>query len=156
MNSEICKCGVLEIYVKDPSIPIKYNEKLNEYYISFGENGSGTLIMSYCPNCGEKLPESKRADNYMEIDEEFSKYYMKILEYANSIEDILEKLGEPDNVIQPPRPSEIDIEVYGMKEMKRQLDYTNLSETTVLSVADYADGSFDLCFFGKPKNENDA
>lgn len=109
------------------------------------------LVLSYCFHCGGKLPETRRGDFFAEIDNEFVDHYKKILKDARSINEIIELLGEPDSVLEIPKPDKIDTEVYGIKDMRRQLEYSKLSDTTIVSVADYADGTFDYFFVPKEK-----
>lgn len=43
-----------------PDCLVDYNEVYDEYGIIIHDGGSSCIIISYCPWCGSKLPESKR------------------------------------------------------------------------------------------------
>jgi len=53
-----CKCGALENASNEADHPIRWDKRMNEYYIAHG-NG-GRMMVYYCPFCGGKTPESRR------------------------------------------------------------------------------------------------
>lgn len=75
--------------------------------------------------------------------------YSKKLKGIKSADEIINLLGKPDSQLDNPHFREEDKTIYGMKEQKRQFDYSQLSDTFILSVSEYVDGTFDYCFFGK-------
>jgi hypothetical protein len=44
-----------------PDCVVEYNEKFDEYGLIIHDGGSSMFIIQFCPWCGTKLPESKRA-----------------------------------------------------------------------------------------------
>ena len=145
----ICECKHIENYSRDPEVPIGYDSKFNEYSINFGVDGGCKIFLTYCFNCGGLLPKSKRSDYFTKPDQDLVKKYKEKLKGVKSVGEIIKILGEPDSQFDGPPIQEKDKEIYGIKEQKRQFDYTKLSSTFVLSVSEYVDGTFDYCFFGK-------
>ena len=41
-------------------ITIFYSKRFDEYMIPVSDNGNSGICITYCPWCGQKLPESKR------------------------------------------------------------------------------------------------
>ena len=52
-----------------PDVLISYTPKFNEYGLIIHDGGSSSIVISYCPWCGFKLPESKR-DLWFDVLEE--------------------------------------------------------------------------------------
>ncbi|MEY2922154.1 MAG: hypothetical protein RL108_776 [Bacteroidota bacterium] len=48
--------------------PIIYVEKFNEYGLKIYDNGSSSILIEFCPWCGEKLPNSKREEWFDQIE----------------------------------------------------------------------------------------
>ena len=42
--------------------PILYTEKFDEYGLKIWDGGNSSILIEFCPWCGEKLPNSKRDD----------------------------------------------------------------------------------------------
>src|SRR6476620_4419950 len=62
----------LNALVKDPDSPIRFDKKLNEYYIVFNSKEKGGHVrmpLAFCPFTGTKLPESKRAAAFAKPDQ---------------------------------------------------------------------------------------
>ena len=57
-GNTFCRCGTLENASKEPGHPIRWDERMHEYYIA--EGGGGRMMIHYCPFCGGKTPESQR------------------------------------------------------------------------------------------------
>ncbi len=57
-------CELLKHYSSEDfenvDTPIIYIKKFDEYGIKIWDGGSSSLIISFCPWCGQKLPNSKR------------------------------------------------------------------------------------------------
>ena len=49
--------------------PIVYTEKFDEYGLKIKDGGSSSILIEFCPWCGEKLPNSKRDKWFDEIDQ---------------------------------------------------------------------------------------
>ena len=144
-----CDCKSIDNYSKDPEVPISYDSKFNEYSINFVSDNGGKVFLRYCFSCGGALPESKRCDYFTNPDETLIVKYKNMLKDVKNADDIICILGEPDSQIDLPSIREEDKEIYGMKQQKRQFDYEKLSDSFILSVSEYIDGTFDYVFFGK-------
>lgn len=57
-------CEAMVDYLHDPYIPIRYEEVIRRYYIY--SQDSINRIITFCPGCGEKLPEILH-DKYFEV-----------------------------------------------------------------------------------------
>ena len=63
-----CKCGLLRRACEDPDIPITYVPEFNELHLRYQREGrQGSIIIRYCPSCGESAPESTRRLDYYEV-----------------------------------------------------------------------------------------
>ena len=60
-----CGCGWLERAAADPSVPIGFNPKVNEYYIEIKKGDIEVrMIIRFCPNCGGDAPVSTRRKSF--------------------------------------------------------------------------------------------
>lgn len=48
--------------------PISYNMRFDEYGLKIWDCGSSSIIIEFCPWCGEKLPDSKRDKWFDELE----------------------------------------------------------------------------------------
>src|SRR5205807_3785770 len=68
VTKEPCTCGYLVRAADDPTSPIVYDARLNEYHFEYpspcGDSECGQakafLMIYHCPFCGGAAPESKR------------------------------------------------------------------------------------------------
>ena len=91
-----CRCEVPEELVARSSVPVVFDEKLNEYHLEFQENNEpGHYILNYCPFCGSHLAKSLRNTLFTDIPEEEYQRIKEITDKINSIEDAVEIHGEP-------------------------------------------------------------
>lgn len=149
MSERMCKCSAIQQYSQDPRIPISFDERLNEYHLIDAPEPGDILNLTYCFHCGGKLPESKRGDLFHDLDEKELERFRRMLAEADTVEQVVSILGNPDRSFQPTPPSEIDKEVYGRKTTIQQMDYERLSETMAVTVSEYDDGTFDVVYYGK-------
>jgi hypothetical protein len=42
--------------------PIVYSQKFDEYGLKIMDGGNSSLLVAFCPWCGERLPESRREE----------------------------------------------------------------------------------------------
>ena len=70
---------------------------MNEYYIIFGKN-SGKYFISFCPDCGGKMPESKRGEYFMEPTEDEVLQMRELLKNVKDADSMRQILGEPDDI----------------------------------------------------------
>ena len=64
---EICDCGVLENASKEPGHSIRFDPHLNEYHIA--QPNGGCMMVYYCPFCGGRTPDSRRASLFAHVTE---------------------------------------------------------------------------------------
>src|SRR6185503_20397375 len=67
-RKDICDCGVLEKASQEPNHPIRWDEKLNEYFIAY--RSGGRMMVYYCPFCGGSTPQSRRASLFAHVTHE--------------------------------------------------------------------------------------
>lgn len=53
-------CSAMENAVTDPTIPVDFIRKYREYGVRVLDGGSSHLRITFCPWCGQRLPESLR------------------------------------------------------------------------------------------------
>ena len=63
-------CKDMDQFVNDKRDPIEYNFVFREYFISI-KYSNNIIRLSYCPWCGEKLPESLRDKFFDVLEEEY-------------------------------------------------------------------------------------
>lgn len=96
-----CNCRWLLRAVENDWFPIIYDQELQEYQlvIDCGDQGTGTAPLRYCPNCGARLPESKRGELFSKpTDEDLADVDRWIVRIHNATE-LIELLGKPDSTI---------------------------------------------------------
>lgn len=68
MSSTSFCCAELQRAVEDPDIPIVYTPKFREFGIRVLDGGSSSILLSYCPWSGAKLPSSLRDKWFDELE----------------------------------------------------------------------------------------
>jgi hypothetical protein len=53
---------------EDGDTPILYCEKFDEYGLKINDGGSSSILIAFCPWCGQKLPDSKREKWFDEME----------------------------------------------------------------------------------------
>lgn len=57
-------CDKLQLYSSDnfdnADTPIVFSRKFDEYGLKVLDGGSSSILITHCPWCGQKLPESKK------------------------------------------------------------------------------------------------
>jgi hypothetical protein len=62
-------CEQLRDAVRDPDVPLDYNDRFREYGIRILDGGSAHLNITHCPWCAEALPPSLRDEWFDAIEE---------------------------------------------------------------------------------------
>jgi hypothetical protein len=97
------------------------------------------------------MPESSRGSLFTEPSaEEMAKIHQE-LDSARTVDQVIDKLGPPDEQFPPHIADPIDKSVYGMRDIKRQIRYSSRWETVVLTVLEYDDGKIGFAYSGKYK-----
>jgi hypothetical protein len=58
-------CELMDIFLKDPKVPLEYYPMVREYGLHL-KNTIAVQLIDYCPWCSHQLPESLR-DQYFDI-----------------------------------------------------------------------------------------
>lgn len=148
----LCDCMALTRWSDDPSVPIKFDERLGEYHIVIQTpHGEGSVIIRHCPFCGGKTPASKRGRLFARIPDEEITRLIRLTQALKTVDDVLAALGPPDE----DNPAGVRIETPekdgkpGEVQSYRTLRYSNLSETANVNVTVYPTEQVAITFSGK-------
>lgn len=65
-------CDKLQLYSSEnfdnADTPIVFSRKFDEYGLKVLDGGSSSILITHCPWCGQKLPESKRDQWFDEME----------------------------------------------------------------------------------------
>jgi hypothetical protein len=89
-----CDCRFLERLSREPSVPIEFDPKLNEYHI-VGAGGGKTMIY-HCPFCGGRAPDSRREELFTHITHAESGRLKALTIDLKTVDDVLKTFGLPD------------------------------------------------------------
>jgi len=147
----ICGCNKMNDWASLPESCVGYNQEYEEYYL---RNTDGSrIVMRFCACCGGRLPESKRGDFYTRPDEAEIKALKTVLAGAQSISDVITRIGLPNKRFRPAARTETEKRIYGKKNVFDELHYTQLGNTFDLIVQEREGEELLLFYFGKPKVE---
>ncbi len=149
-NVPECDCRALERWSKEPSIPIEFDAKLNEYHIR-GTDG-GQIMIYHCPFCGGRTPESRRDDFFMHITHAEMRRLNMLTGHLKTLEEVLAAFGPPD-YDNPTGTGVTKDDEAGRPVTKfyRQLTYTGLSPTANVDVVVHVDDRVQFSFMPKEK-----
>lgn len=89
-----CDCRTLERLSREPSVPIEFDAKLNEYNI---RGAAGELIMIYhCPFCGGRTPDSRRDELFVHVTHAEMERLKILTRGLKTLADVLDVFGSPD------------------------------------------------------------
>jgi hypothetical protein len=118
---------VLESASKEPDHPIRWDERLNEYYLAYGK--AGRMMIYYCLFCGGKVPESRSSSMFAHITQDEETRIYELFRGIHIVADVIARFGQPDEerefggaVRSPSRDGKPE-----RGEMFRGLVYKNLS-----------------------------
>ncbi len=89
-----CKCGGLENASKEADHAIRWDERMNEYYIAYGKGGR--MMVYYCPFCGGRTPESRRDSFFAHITQEEETRIYSLFRGLRTVSDVVARFGPPD------------------------------------------------------------
>lgn len=118
-GDRLCECGVMEQIVRQFPDYMEFDSKMNEFHI-LQQPGQGKLQVYYCTACGGNPPVSLRHTFFEEpTTSDYAAAWSRIENLKNE-KDFIEVFGAPAYVFDlPPLPAK-DVEIYGMKQMKKQ------------------------------------
>jgi hypothetical protein len=146
-----CECDMPQRWAKDPEFRIEFDQTMNEYYIVFGKNSGGKYFISFCPDCGGKMPQSKRDEYFMEPLETELHEMRELLKKVKDAVSMRQILGEPDDVWNPSTKDEDEIHFYDVEKFKTQYTYSCKWQTLDLCINEKEDGSVSFFWSGKAK-----
>ena len=149
---ERCHCGTVESLAADRQFAIEYDKKLNEYNL-VSRDETFYYRLYFCFFCGGKLPESKRASLFTEPSAEEMKEVARILSDVTSIQQAIQILGKPDEIVKAPKASSRENRKSGVN-YKKHHRYLRRWKTLDLTVREREDGSIDSAFTGKYKGKS--
>ena len=149
-----CKCGMPESAVADSHIPIIFDKTTNEFQLTYavdGVNGSGSMVLYYCPFCGGRLPKSIRDTLFATVTASETSRLSRLTRHINSIKEAIKEFGEPD--FDSPCGLGVGSAPSGTKPTKfevfRTITYYNLSDTCDVEFIDYGPDGIGKNFTGK-------
>lgn len=146
-----CTCGFLARCAKDPTLPIAWDERLNEFHITYSnDEGTGQLMVYHCPFCGGATPPSRRGDLFHKVIPAEEQRLKDLLTGIATVDECLRRLGPPDQDLPEGVATEND---QGDLETFRTLLYQHLSATVNVTIVVRADGTVWTSLNGKPKDE---
>jgi hypothetical protein len=93
-RKDVCDCGVLENASKEPDHAIRWDEKMNEYYIAYGK--SGRMMVYYCPFCGGSTPKSRRSSMFAHVTQQEETRIFGLFRGVRTVSDVIARFGPPD------------------------------------------------------------
>ncbi len=157
VTSEPCRCGYLAERADDPSAPIVFDRRMNEYNI-VGQGGS-EFISHHCPWCGGLAPMSKRRNYFATVTEHELQRLRDLTEDLASLEEAVARFGPPDD----DRPDGVTITTPGSQStppvttVHRSLKFSRLSETVDVEIEDHGlrgvRAAFAPKYIGTPKDD---
>lgn len=152
-RGEICDCGNLERFSREPGHAIRWDESLNEFYIAHGN--SGRTMLYYCPFCGGSTPESRRTHLFRHLTDQENRRLTDMIRGLKTLEEVIAKFGSPefDEVVgmtttEPERDGQPET-----ARVYQVLIYQRLSAVADVRVTVYPTGKVDLSFRGKCKGD---
>jgi hypothetical protein len=94
-NAPDCGCKWFDRAAKDDSIPVVFNEMMNEYHLQH-TNGRGHSLFYHCPFCGGKAPDSLRGTYWTEVSHEESYRLQQLTKDIKTPDELFAVLGTPD------------------------------------------------------------
>jgi hypothetical protein len=93
-RKDICDCSVLERASKEPDHAIRWDERMNEYYIAYGKGGR--MMVYYCPFCGGSTPKSRRSSMFAHVTDQEEARIFELFRGIRTVSDVIAKFGQPD------------------------------------------------------------
>ena len=143
-----CGCSTLMECVRRDDIPIKYDNKLNEFHIV---RPNGYTIIRYCPFCGELLPVSKRGDMFQRLTVAERKRLKRRFGHLLTADSVISALGPPDRDIPEGVVTEDRFRDRRKRTIQRTLSYFGLSKTALILFAIEKNGRTQMMFVPKQK-----
>jgi hypothetical protein len=144
-----CVCHSLSKWADIMDSPIKYDVELQEYHL-VGLDQS-TFYFHFCPNCGGRLPKSKRDGLFTKPSVREVRLVRERVKDAQSMDEVVQILGSPDRVFDSLIEIGADITKKEYRKSKRAFLYESISEKMNVIVQEYPDGEIETFFLPKLK-----
>ncbi len=150
-----CGCGWLERAANDPSVPIGFDAKVNEYYLSAGTPGGAEAryVIRFCPNCGGDAPVSHRDSLFRVLTPQETIQLQESFKQLRTRNDVIRAWGSPDEQI-PGGYAETEPEHPNVASRTATFDvmrYNNVSPNAVVDVILCAGDRVKFTYFPKAK-----
>ena len=155
-RKDICDCGVLERASHEAEHSIRWDERMNEYFIAHGK--SGRMMVYYCPFCGGSTPKSRRSLLFHTLTDAERQRLCALTKDMQTVQDVTSAFGEPDTK-QPMGMVITKPERDGKPETTQSypvMIYTKLSDTADVHVTIYPTDRVGISFQGKGVTTNAA
>jgi hypothetical protein len=93
-RKDVCDCGVLEDASKEPEHPIRWDERLNEYYVATSKGGR--MMVYYCPFCGGHTPKSRRSSLFAHVTQQEETRIFELFRGVRTVAEVIARFGPPD------------------------------------------------------------
>jgi hypothetical protein len=147
----ICECNWLENAAEDPTCPIEFHAKLNEYHLVRGPKS--ILVIYYCPFCGGSAPKSRRDRLFHKLTDAERHRLVSLTKDMRTVQDVSRAFGRPD-IRQPVGLVIGEPERDGKPETTQSypvMIYTKLSKIADVRVTIYPTDKVGISFLGKSK-----
>ncbi|XVJ58925.1 MAG: hypothetical protein HEQ23_05800 [Tepidisphaera sp.] len=160
VTSTPCSCKYLEHSADDPTIPIAFDEKTNEYHYQYyepGSHGLSTLNIYHCPFCGGAAPKSKRHLLFHVIPPKEMRRLTDLIGTVATFEEVIRKLGKPDfDDLQGLESRHEDGDRPPTMRRSRTLQYSRFSDVAQVWFSERPDGRISWQLVGKERGRDDA
>jgi hypothetical protein len=97
-----CTCRFLERAAEEPTVPIVFDARMNEYHImNVGKDRRGRTNIYHCPFCGGAAPLSKRHSLFATITSTEAERLYQLTSGVKTFEEVVAKFGELDDDLDP-------------------------------------------------------
>jgi hypothetical protein len=150
-----CECGVMESLVRDFPNLIEFDSEMNEFHILHPPR-NGKLQIYYCIACGGDPPPSLRHTFFEEpTDSDYDEAWARIANFKDE-RDFVREFGDPAHVFDIPPPSPKEIEIYGIKPMKKQWTFEPPGSRVSYCLQLMADGTYQTSLSARHKQGKNA
>lgn len=141
VTSTQCKCGALQRAAEEPSIPIVFDARLNEYHITnIGRDKRGYSNVYHCFFCGGAAPPSKRHTFFATITAAEVERLDKLTYDVKTVKAAFARFGKPEEDLDVglrTHSKASDTEPTTITSY-RTFTYKNLSKTADVVFTDYS------------------
>lgn len=145
----------MESLVEDYPHLLEFDSEMNEFHV-LHSNRNGKLQVYHCISCGGNPPQSLRHTFFEAASEsDFNDAWAKVADLENENDFVLE-FGAPTHVFEIPPMPEKDIEIYGMKPVKKQWTFEPDGSLISYCLQLMTDGTYQKSLGPKHKQGNNA